>query len=141
MVKYNTSFISLMTSINKEGVQNQIHFNQNDFLLHFQDVPSFNLMLTLFLLSYDRLRALKYPAKPKIPIRWALCIIWFLSIAFVLPYYAHIKYLELSVRKYSQKLHLIITHDDTLTIFLISCSNFKTSYIHRLVMDRCVSSM
>ena len=141
MVKYNTSFISLLTSINKKGVQNQIHFNQKDFLLHFQDVPSFNLMLTLFLLSYDRLRALKYPAKPKIAIRWALCIIWFLSIAFVLPYYAHIKYLELSVRKYSQKLHLIIMDNGTLLNFLISYSNFKTSYTHRLVMDRCVSLM
>ena len=91
--------------------------------IHFQDVPSFNLQLTLLLLSYDRLRSLKHPTKRKIPIRWALSFTWILSIAYVLPYYIHIQFIDLSVR------NIFLTCDQCLDCHeMLLFSNVFSSY-------------
>ena len=114
--------------------------------IHFQDVPSFNLQLTLLLLSYDRLRSLKHPTKRKIPIRWALSFTWILSIAYVLPYYIHIQFIDLSVR------NIFLTCDQCLSCFTIvmRCCYFLTYFYltrnlgisshHHWAMDKCASS-
>ena len=93
--------------------------------IHFQDVPSFNLQLTLLLLSYDRLRSLKHPTKRKIPIRWALSFTWILSIAYVLPYYIHIQFIDLSVRNIFSAWNQFLS----CLLILMRCCYFLT-YFH-----------
>ena len=91
--------------------------------IYFQDVPSFSLQLTLLLLSYDRLRSLKHPTKRKIPIRWALSFTWILSIAYVLPYYIHIQFIDLSVRD------IFLTCNQFLSCLIVmSCCYFLTYF-------------
>ena len=114
--------------------------------IHFQDVPSFNLQLTLLLLSYDRLRSLKHPTKRKIPIRWALSFTWILSIAYVLPYYIHIQFIDLSVRNIFSAWNQFLS----CLLILMRCCYFLTyfhltrnlgiSSHHHWAMDKCAAS-
>ena len=83
---------------------------------HIQDIPNYCLMGTIFILSLDRHRRIKNPEKRSIPIKWALGIVWLVSLALVLPYSAYITFFDLSV--------------STFTTLLFDCKCKKTNRPH-----------
>ena len=69
------------------------------FLFYFQDIPTYCLTLTMLVLCLDRHQSIRHPEKAPMPITWILGLVWFVSIALVLPYMAYIKHFDLSVSK------------------------------------------
>ena len=67
------------------------------FLFYFQDIPTYCLTLTMLVLCLDRHQSIRHPEKAPMPITWILGLVWFVSIALVLPYMAYIKHFDLSV--------------------------------------------
>ena len=70
------------------------------FLFYFQDIPTYCLTLTMLVLCLDRHQSIRHPEKAPMPITWILGLVWFVSIALVLPYMAYIKHFDLSVSYY-----------------------------------------
>ena len=66
---------------------------------YFQDIPTYCLTLTMLVLCLDRHQSIRHPEKAPMPITWILGLVWFVSIALVLPYMAYIKHFDLSVSK------------------------------------------
>ena len=75
---------------------------------YIQDIPNYCLMGTIFILSLDRHRRIKNPEKRSIPIKWALGIVWLVSLALVLPYSAYITFIDLSVSIFTTPLFYCI---------------------------------
>ena len=51
----------------------------------------------MLVLCLDRHQSIRHPEKARMPITWILGLVWFVSIALVLPYMAYIKHFDLSV--------------------------------------------
>lgn len=62
-----------------------------------QDIPTYSLTLTLFVLCLDRHQCIRHPDRQRLPISWALGLVWAVSIGLVLPYAAYITYIDLSI--------------------------------------------